>query len=119
MKAGMAFLVVGAVCIILSLFVTWFLLIPGIIFLVVGAALLYVENKEAKGALDILKKGPTEKEKWQCSNCGYLNFADAVYCGKCGQKRIEQLEKNWFCQECGHENQSGTVFCGKCGQRKR
>jgi len=119
MKAGMAFLVVGAVCIILSLFVTWYLLIPGIIFLVVGAALLYVENKEAKGALDILKKGPMDKEKWQCLNCGYLNFADAVYCGKCGQKRIEQLEKNWFCQECGHENQSGTVFCGKCGQRKR
>jgi hypothetical protein len=119
MKAGLAFMVIAAVCIIFSLFVTIYLLIPGIIFLIVGAALLYVENVEAKGGSIGELKGTLNRENWQCSECGYLNFDDMVYCGKCGQKKNEQPIKDWFCQECGRPNPSGTVFCGKCGAKKR
>jgi class 3 adenylate cyclase len=45
----------------------------------------------------------------KCSNCGFENIEEALFCNKCGGK----LESK--CQQCGQSNPPGSLFCNKCG----
>lgn len=46
----------------------------------------------------------------KCSNCGFDNPAEMLFCGMCGT-RLAQA-----CKSCGFTNPAAFRYCGKCGQ---
>ena len=56
-----------------------------------------------------------EADTWICSK-GHMNSEEALFCGKCGEKRIKEDSK-WICSN-GHENSPENDFCIFCGEKR-
>ncbi|KAI7903308.1 uncharacterized protein BX663DRAFT_551599 [Cokeromyces recurvatus] len=68
---------------------------------------------------------------WNCSNCGFHNFASRLYCFKCnienpnpgpqagmGPPAQTFVIGDWMCPSCNFHNYSSRIQCKKCGAPK-
>ena len=56
-----------------------------------------------------------------CPHCGFINAADASFCGNCGRSMAggtvtSPAGSMTLCPHCERENPAGADFCGHCGQ---
>jgi len=52
----------------------------------------------------------------RCPVCGEKLLKDALFCGGCGAKLDEAVEKG-SCPDCGTVNESDANFCNGCGRK--
>ncbi len=59
------------------------------------------------------KSEASAKIKNICTNCGYENSPEVVFCGKCGNKIAKD---KIICPNCSKENSPGALYCAFCGK---
>jgi len=67
----------------------------------VALVLVSVKTKRKKGQSDVEGRmkpnndlDDPQRESWFCLDCGFVNPADVVFCGKCGQKKLARPPGN-------------------------
>ena len=67
--------------------------------------------------------------KWECLNCGWLNFPTKTVCGRCDCNRMEhslpanwilrKVKRSWSCRHCPFAaNFFDSEWCWQCGRKR-
>ena len=87
-----------------------------------------VEEKEEEKKKEE-KLPPLPSRRWECLNCGHLNFATWSSCRYCDVTRRDgplpldwirrKVKRPWQCHQCRYEpNFATSQWCWKCGAKK-